>query len=166
MQKFIKIVILSVVVIANSCTKVDQYITDEVKENIKARVNNEVNTGIVVGVITSQGTSFFSYGVKSLETNEQINEYTVFEIGSITKTFTGILLANEVVNGELNLDDPLQNLLPEGYTAPTRNGKSIKLVHLANHTSALPRIPTNLIPNENANRYGNYTRDQLYELID
>ena len=166
MQKFVKIVILAVVVIANSCTTVDQYITDEVKENIKARVNTEVNTGIVVGVITSQGTSFFSHGVKSLETNEPINEYTVFEIGSITKTFTGILLANEVVNGELNLDDPVQNLLPVGYTAPTRKGKSIKLVHLANHTSALPRVPNNFVRTNPENPYADLTEQQVNEFVD
>ena len=138
MQKIIKIFIVSLIAITHSCTIVDQNITDEVKENIIARVNNEVNTGVVVGVITSRGTSYFNYGVKSLETNEPLDEHTIFEIGSITKTFTGILLANEVVDGELSLDDPLQNLLPEGTTAPTRNGESIKLVHLANHTSALP----------------------------
>ena len=76
-----------------------------------------------------------------------------------------MLLANEVINGKLKLDDPLQNLLTEGITAPTRNGESIKLVHLANHSSSLPRVPNNLIPGSSANRYGNYTKKQLYDLV-
>lgn len=165
MQKLIKIFIVSLIALTNSCTSVDQNIPDKVKENIIARVNNEVNTGIVVGVITSRGTSFFSYGVKSLETNEPVDEHTVFEIGSITKTFTCILLASEVVNGELNLDDPIQNLLPEGVTAPTRNGESIKLVHLANHTSALPRVPNNFVRTNRENPYADLTEQQVYEFV-
>ncbi len=165
MQKYIKILIVSLIAITYSCTKVDQNITDEVKENIIARVNNEVNTGVVVGVITSRGTSYYSYGVKSIETNEPVDEHTIFEIGSITKTFTGILLADEVVNGELSLDDPLQNLLPEGVTAPISNGESIKLVHLANHTSALPRVPNNFVRTNPENPYADLTEQQVYEFV-
>ncbi|WP_167619486.1 serine hydrolase [Maribellus sediminis] len=165
MQKLIKIFIASLITITFSCTTDDQNISDEVKENIIARVNNDVNTGIVVGVITPRGTSFFSYGVKSMETNEPVDEHTIFEIGSITKTFTGILLANEVVNGELSLDDQLQNLLPEGITAPTKNGESIKLVHLANHTSALPRAPNNFVRTNPENPYADLTEQQVYEFV-
>uniref|UniRef100_UPI003216B383 serine hydrolase n=1 Tax=uncultured Draconibacterium sp. TaxID=1573823 RepID=UPI003216B383 len=165
MQRLIKIFIAALITITFSCTTDDQNISDEVKENIIARVNNEVNTGIVVGVITPRGTSFFSYGVKSMETNEPVDEHTVFEIGSITKTFTGILLANEVVNGGLSLDDPIQNLLPEGVITPTRNGESIKLVHLANHTSALPRVPNNFVRTNPENPYADLTEQQVYEFV-
>lgn len=166
MKKYIGIIGLLLIVILSACEPKEEVFTDELKANINKRIENKIITGIVIGVITPEGTSYYSQGVKSLETKEPIDEHTVFEIGSITKTFTGILLANEVIKGELSLDDSLQEFLPEGISAPTRKGESIKLVHLANHSSALPRIPTNLVPNENANRYGNYTRDQLYELID
>jgi CubicO group peptidase (beta-lactamase class C family) len=140
-------------------------ISEEVKENIKSRVENGINTGIVVGVITSEGTTFFSDGVKSLESKKAVDENSVFEIGSITKTFTGILLADMVTKGELNLDDPLQDLLPEGITAPTRNGKSIRLFHLSNHSSSLPRLPHNMAPANPANPYADYTEKQLYDFI-
>jgi CubicO group peptidase (beta-lactamase class C family) len=63
---------------------------------------------------------------------------TVFEIGSITKVFTGILLAQAVLNGEVKLDDPISMYLPEGVTAPEYEGKSITLLDLATHTSGLP----------------------------
>ncbi|MFC2096499.1 serine hydrolase [Bacteroidota bacterium] len=165
MQKYITLFCVFLVAINLNCTSQDQVFTEELKENIKSRIENEIITGIVIGVITPEGTSFYSYGVKSLETKEPVDENTVFEIGSITKTFTGVLLANEVVSGELSLDDPLQSLLPEGITAPTRNGQSINLVHLANHSSALPPIPNNLTPGNSSNRYGNYTKKQLYDML-
>ena len=144
MQKFITLFFVFLFAINFNCKSQNHIFTEDFKENIKSRIENEVITGIVIGVITPEGTSFYSCGVKSLETKEPVDEHTVFEIGSITKTFTGILLANEVINGELSLNDPVQNFLPEGIKAPTRKGQSIKLVHLANHSSALPPIPNNL----------------------
>jgi CubicO group peptidase (beta-lactamase class C family) len=135
------------------------------KENIEYRVNNNIITGIVVGVVTPRGTSFFSCGVMSMETNEPVDENSVFEIGSISKTFTGILLAEDVLNGGLSLNDPLQKLLPEGITAPTRNGKSINLVHLANHTSSLPRMPDSFIRINPDNPYAEYTVKQAYDFL-
>ena len=151
--------------VGSICLAQHKEISEEVKESIKARVENGINTGIVVGVITSDGITFHSYGVKSLKTMVDVDENSVFEIGSISKTFTGILLADMVVKGDLNLDDPLQNLLPDGVTAPTRNGDSIKLFHLSNHTSSLPRLPSNMSPSNPANPYADYSEKQLYDFL-
>lgn len=140
-------------------------ISKEVKENIKSRVDNEVSTGIVVGIVTPEGTSYFSYGVKSNESKEPLDENSVFEIGSISKTFTGLLLAIMVEKGELKLDDPLQSLLPEGVTAPTKDGESIKLYQLSNHTSSLPRMPSNIIMENPANPYADYSAKQMFEFL-
>jgi CubicO group peptidase (beta-lactamase class C family) len=147
------------------CQAQDSMISEEVKDNIKSRVENSINTGIVVGVISSNGITYYSYGLKSLVTKEVVDENSVFEIGSISKTFTGILLADMVIKGDLNLDDPLQDLLPEGITAPTRNGESIKLFHLSNHTSSLPRLPNNMSPANPANPYADYSEKQLYDFL-
>ncbi len=136
-----------------------------VSDNIKARVDNGVNTGIVVGIIDADGSRYYSYGVKSLESKEPVNEYSVFEIGSITKTFTGILLADMVIKGEVKLDDPLQNYLPAGITAPTRNGATIKLVQMSNHTSSLPRMPDNFNPANPANPFADYSEKQVYDFL-
>lgn len=140
-------------------------IPQEVKENIKSRVQNEITPAIVVGLVSPEGTTYFSFGVKSLETKTAVDEHSIFEIGSISKTFTGILLADMVVRGELDLDEPLQNLLPEGVSAPTRNGESIRLYHLANHTSGLPRLPNNMNPSNPANPYADYSKKQMYEFL-
>ena len=149
-----KIVLSLFLFVACKITLAQTTLPDAVRSNIQARIDNGSNTAIVVGIIDVKGTTYYSFGVKSLKTKEAVNENTVFEIGSISKTFTGILLADRVIKGEAKLDDPLQNYLPTGVTAPTRNGESIKLVHLSNHTSALPRLPGNLNPANPANPAG------------
>lgn len=149
-----------------SACQAQSTISQEVKANIKLRVDNGMNKGIVVGLIDTKGTNYFSYGVKSLDTKEVVDENSIFEIGSITKTFTGILLANEVLKNEMKLDDPLQLYLPHGVLAPTRNGESIKLVHMANHTSSLPRMPSNFNPSNPANPFADYSEKQLYDFLE
>jgi CubicO group peptidase (beta-lactamase class C family) len=68
---------------------------------------------------------------------------TVFGIGSITKTFTATLLAFEDRQGTMHLDDALARHAPSGFRVPDFNGQPIRLVHLAEHTSGLPRIVPN-----------------------
>jgi serine-type D-Ala-D-Ala carboxypeptidase/endopeptidase len=140
-------------------------IPQEVKDNIKLRVDNGINPGIVVGVVDADGVHFYSYGVKELNGNDPVDEHSVFEIGSITKTFTGIILADRVIKGRMGLDDPIQKYLPEGVTAPTRNGASIRLVHLSNHTSGFPRMPDNFNPSNPSNPYADYSEKQLYDFL-
>ena len=74
---------------------------------------------------------------------------TLFEIGSITKTFTALPLAVGVVRGHWGLDTPVRELLPEGAELPDSGGGSITLQHLATHTSGLPRSPKRLGLREN-----------------
>lgn len=142
-------------------------LSDEINKNIELRIENGINTGIVVGIIDANGTTdFYSYGVKSMNSNEPVDENSIFEIGSISKTFTGILLADMVLRNKMKLDDPLQKYLPEGITAPTRNGESIKLINMANHTSSLPRMPSNFSPANPANPFADYSEEQLYDFLE
>ena len=69
---------------------------------------------------------------------------TVFEIGSITKVFTAALLAEMAGREEVRLDQPVAELLPPGVRIPSGRGRAITLAHLAEHTTALPRLPANL----------------------
>lgn len=66
---------------------------------------------------------------------------TRYEIGSVTKVFTGLLLADAVARGVVALDDPVQGLLPDGATMPQFEDQPVRLWHLATHTSGLPRLP-------------------------
>ena len=66
---------------------------------------------------------------------------TVFEIGSITKVFTGLLLADLAEQGLVGLDDPLASYLPAGVRVPTVEGRQLTLGDLASHAGGLPRDP-------------------------
>lgn len=89
---------------------------------------------------------------------------TIFEIASLTKIFTALLLAVEVVYGRARLDDPLQEYLPDGVTAPTFEGRKITLADLATHGASLPLRPSNLAASapDAPNKYAGYTLEQLY----
>jgi len=163
LQKILPLLLLSFVCCISARCQSD--LPQDVKDKIKLRVDNHTNPGIVIGLINGDDVHFYSFGVMSFTTAEPVHEHTIFEIGSISKTFTGILLANEVVNGKIKLDDPLQKYLPAGVTAPTRNGATIKLVNLSNHTSSLPRLPDNFTPANPANPYADYTEKQLYDFL-
>lgn len=85
---------------------------------------------------------------------------TVFEVGSVTKTFTALLLAREVEAKGLNLDTPVATLLPD-FQIPSRDDKPITLGLLAEQYSGLPRLPGNLQPADLGNPYADYGRDRL-----
>ncbi len=120
----------------------------------------------MVGLIDANETKYYNYGVKSLKTKEAVDEHSVFEICSISKTFIGLLLADMVLREELKLDDPLQKYLPKDIKAPTRNGETIKLLHMAIHTSSLPWMPSNFNLVNPANPFADYSEKQLYEFLE
>ena len=88
---------------------------------------------------------------------------TLFEIGSVSKTFTALLLADMVERGEVSLDDPVQKYLPADVPTTSRDGRPITLLQLATHTSGLPRMPSNFTPTDIANPYADYDEQNLYE---
>lgn len=147
------------------CSAQNTRLTDEVKANIQSRITSGMNAGIVVAIIDGEKETYYSAGKESLSTNKPVSENSVFEIGSISKTFTGILLANAVLKGEVKLDDAAQKYLPAGVVMPTRNGSSITLQHLANHTSSLPRMPDNFRPANPANPFADYSEQQIYDFL-
>ena len=137
-----------------------------VLQSIHSRVDHGYNVGIVVGVVNPNGIRHYAYGRTHAGGESAPDEDTVFEIGSITKVFTSILLADMVEQGDLALEDPIQRFLPDSISVPTRNGESITLEHLATHTSGLPRMPTNFAPADAANPYADYSVGQLYAFLD
>lgn len=138
---------------------------DVVTESIRQRVDHGDDVGIVVGIIDEDGPRYYSYGRVAASSDQTPDEHTVFEIGSITKVFTAILLADMAEQGELSLEDPIQEHLPDGVTAPMRNGQAITLANLSTHTSGLPRLPDNIEPANPNNPYADYTVEQLYDFL-
>jgi CubicO group peptidase (beta-lactamase class C family) len=121
--------------------------------------------GIVVGVIDAKGRRVVSYGTLEKGDKRPLDGDTLFEIGSITKVFTSLLLADMSQRGEVRLDDPIAKYVPGTAKIPQRNGRQITLVDLATHTSGLPRMPANFNPKDPANPYIDYTDDLLYAFL-
>ena len=130
---------------------------------IAQRVDAGMGVGIVAGLLDATGTRVVSYGQSG--TGRPLDGNTVFEIGSISKVFTALLLADMVRTGEVALDDPVGKYLPATVTVPARNGRRITLLDLATQSSGLPRLPTNLTPKDPANPYADYTAAQLYDFL-
>lgn len=116
--------------------------------------------GAVVGVLKGDRVQYFSYGTIRLGQNTAPNEKTIFEIGSVTKVFSGLLLAVEVVEGRKKLEAPVRSCPKHQTTGLCFEGEPIRWIHLATHTSGLPRLP-DLKLEDPLNPYGKYSARQL-----
>ncbi|WP_271576595.1 serine hydrolase [Bradyrhizobium sp. CCBAU 11361] len=137
---------------------------DEVRDILRERIDRaHQSVGIVAISFDSAREKIVTYG-QSGSAVDQLDRDTVFEIGSITKVFTALLLTEMVTRGEVALDDPVSKCLPGTVKMPDRNGKQITLLDLATYTSGLPRIPDG-IPASGDNPYAAYTVEQLYAFL-
>jgi len=137
----------------------------EILELIRTRVEEGRATGIVVGVLEADGTRRIqAYGDPGPDALP-LSAESVFEIGSISKVFTSIALADMAADGLLSIEDPVQDYLPQGVTLPSRPGQTVRFVDIATHRSALPRLPGNISPADPNNPYADYTVEMLYEFL-
>ena len=117
---------------------------DKVKEFILNDVVNKSKAGLVVGLIDTNGTKVYSFGIISKANNIPVNGSTIFNITSITKIFTTLVLADMVKQGIVNLNDPIEKYLPSNVKVPQYDGHKITIENLATHTSGLPFMPSNV----------------------
>ena len=140
-------------------------------ESLEAAVDRLVQAhrasvvGMSVGV--AQGDTVLLKGYGRVEHNRDVkpDADTVYEIGSISKVFTGVLLAILVGDGTVRLDQPVQELLPDSVTVPAFDGRRITLLDLTTHTAALPRMPTNFAPEDTDNPYADYSVERMYAFV-
>src|SRR5919197_996083 len=128
----------------NNSSITSKEIPDQVKNFILNQIVNKSKAAIVVGFVDSNGTRIFSFGNMSAAHNIPVNENTLFNIASITKTFTTLLLADMVKQEIVNLTDPIEKYLPANVKVPQFNGQKITLEDLATHTSGLPELLSNV----------------------
>jgi serine-type D-Ala-D-Ala carboxypeptidase/endopeptidase len=141
-----------------------QQMTPEVKNFILNDIVNKSKAAIVVGFIDPNGTKLYSFGNISKENDLPVNGSTIFNIDSITKTFTTLVLADMTNQGIVNLNDPIEKYLPSNVKVPQYNGTKITLENLATHTSGLPFMPSNIWINNTVGTINpNYNEAQLYE---
>ncbi len=124
---------------------------------LKQRVEAGEAPGIAMAVLENGKVSYFAEGLANVEKNEKVTSKTLFEIGSISKTFTTTLIALDVSAGTLSLSDPAQKYLPATMTIPSRNDQVITIESLATARSGLPRMPNNFNPADPSNPYLDYT---------
>ena len=136
---------------------------DALQKMIVGKVDSGEYESIFVGIITKNGTEQYHYG-NTGEGEKPIDENTIFEVGSISKVFTSLILADMVANNEISLDDTIEKFLPENVETPTWNGDKITLLDLATHTSGLPRMP-NYPPNPDLDKEYEYDKEGLYEYL-
>ena len=131
---------------------------------LKERVDIARDTmGIVAATIESGRRSVTVYGHSG--SDRPLDADTVFEIGSITKVLTSLLLADMVRRGEVAADDPASKFLPASVRMPDFEGAPITLMDLATYTSGLPRMPSNFAPKDWSNPYIDYTAERLYDYL-
>jgi len=137
----------------------------EIARLVRFRIDKQQRaTAAVVGVTRSSGRSIIAYQSKRGPHAVEPDGDTIFEIASLTKIFTALLLADAARRGEVQLDDPLARFVPTGVRVPEFSGRAITLADLATHTSGLPLRPNNLnaVAPDAPNKYAGYTLDQLY----
>ena len=113
---------------------------------------------LLFGVVDGPRSEIVAFG--TLADGTAPDGDTVYEIGSVTKTFTATLLARAVLAGRVTLDTPVAALLPD-FKIPSRDGRQITLAELATHRSGLPALPFNLLPKDQANPFADYDTAKL-----
>jgi serine-type D-Ala-D-Ala carboxypeptidase/endopeptidase len=138
---------------------------DSIKTFIEKQVANKMSNSIIVGIVDVNGKHIVSAGVKSGENPTLPDENTIYELGSVGKLFTTLMMADMGLKNELNYNDPISKYLPKTVKIPTKNGKEITSLHLSTHRSGLPRMPYNIDPENLDNPMADYTVNQLYECV-
>lgn len=134
----------------------------EIAALIDARIAPREGQGLVVGVLGPEGSRVVARGPAGAAA---FDGDTVFEIGSISKVFTALILADMAAKGEVSLDDPAEKYLPDGARMPERNGRKITLRDLSTHTSGLPRLPDNMPYADPEDPYADYTEALLLAFL-
>jgi D-alanyl-D-alanine-carboxypeptidase/D-alanyl-D-alanine-endopeptidase len=134
-------------------------------ELILERIEAGETPSMVIAIHQNGKTTYHAQGFSNVETKKSADSKTLYEIGSITKTFTTTAVAQLAQEGKIKLTDPAQQYLPPGVTLPVRGDKVITIEDLASARSGLPRMPDNFKPADESNPYLDYTEEQLYAFL-
>ena len=122
--------------------------------------------GLSIGIIHNGVVHTYNYGETAAGNNQLPEVNSIYEIGSITKTFTATLLAYYADEGKLKLTDPITKYLPDSVVV-NKELQGITLEMLSNHTSGLSRLPDNFEfhSSDPYDPYKDYTKKHLYEYL-
>ena len=142
------------------------------KERLSALIQNAADSiykkeslpGIFVGILNNGERQFFNAGFADPEKEMRYNSATMFEIGSITKTFTAYVLTAVLMENKIVDTAFIIKYLPDSVRQ-NQNLKGIRFLNLMNHTSGLPRLPDNLKLDSSRQPYENYGADNLFSFL-
>jgi len=164
-MKFKFLILFIIIITFSRCdTNPKQDLPDDIKKETQKRIDLGYHLATVIGIIDKDGTRYYSFGQKSLSDNSKPDENSIFEIGSVTKTFTSTLLSDLNLKGEISTQDSIQTYLPIFYNVIAKNNNIINLENLSTHTSGLPRDPFNMDVN-NDYRYRDYSIEKLNDFL-
>jgi CubicO group peptidase (beta-lactamase class C family) len=134
---------------------------------VKPLLDKKQSVGVVVGVIDAGRTRVFGFGREALGGDKTPDGQTIFEIGSVTKVFTSLALAQLAQEGLVRIDDPVGRHLPSEVKVASVSKRDITLEDLATHTSGLPRVPVKvlIVGARSGDPYANYTEKDLYDFL-
>jgi CubicO group peptidase (beta-lactamase class C family) len=122
----------------------------------------QATTGLSIGILKNGKYFYYGYGETAKGNGQLPDEHTIFEIGSISKTFTSLILADAVLKGRAKLEDPASKYFPDSIPPLAFGGTPVTLKTLSNHTSGIPRMPTNFHPADNENPYKDYSDQDMF----
>jgi len=135
-------------------------------EYIEKRMATERIPGISIALIQNDGSvTFHNYGTMGLENLDPVSEHTIYESGSITKTFSAGLLRILMDDHNISPDKPLREIFADDVLIPSKDGVEITIEHLVMHTSGLPRLPGNLNPADVNDPYNEYIPEMLFDFL-
>lgn len=142
------------------------------REVLASRIDiDKQAVGLAAVLVTRDRVQVVTAGHTALDGKTPVSADTLFEIGSISKTLTALLLADAVLRGELKLDDPVERWLPQnkgflgGVKFRDRTGDPVRLIDLATHRSGLPRVPDNMPTTVRFNPYADYGERELLAFL-
>ncbi|HEX5244756.1 MAG TPA: serine hydrolase [Tepidisphaeraceae bacterium] len=142
-----------------------QSLTDHsVEDAAKPLLENRTVDGLSIGYIEGDRSGIVHLG-RANQSGEKPNGQTVYELGSISKLFTSLLLADATLRGEVNIYTAANVPNAARIRLPSRDGRSIKWIDLSTHRSGLPRLPTNLSPADPGNPYRDYDSKKAAEFL-
>lgn len=140
--------------------------TSDIARLVEDRIERDrQGVGLAAAFVDDGIPVFASHGPLEAGGTAQVDENTLFEIGSISKIFTTLLLAQLVLEHKIDLDRPATDYLPEGVVLPQFEGKQITVFDLATHMSGLPSIPPDLALGNPSNPYRSYTAAMLHSFL-
>ncbi|MBN2478680.1 MAG: beta-lactamase family protein [Parachlamydiales bacterium] len=158
-MKYIKSIILSLLIVPFLAFSMSG---QEIQSLIDKCIDEGHTQGMVIAIITEDGTKFYKGGRLGVNDDTPMDEYALFELGSISKIFTSLLLQQMVNCNEVKKDDFMEMYLPEGVKVPSYHGKKITLEHLSNHTAGFPYVPENFLMSDPYNPWREYNIEYVY----